>query len=169
MHCPPPIFREVVLWDERERSNRVKNRCREGILYLNSAFPCEERSCTTFYTIKTQKVKIRKTWLMTKKGHSSEFLDVKMEISPQKNVIQKFWSAKIFPSPQTRRHVSAAASRNGSASDTKMQSKVNRNGRLRLRVKLRDFDEIWQILMNLVENGRNMQYASLTWGTLAWT
>jgi len=81
----PPIFWEVVLWDERERSNRVKNRCREGILYLNSAFPCEERSCTTFYTIKTQKVKIRKTWLMTKKKviHQN-FLTWKWKFPPPK-------------------------------------------------------------------------------------
>ena len=46
---------------------------------------------------------------MTKtKGHQN-FLCVKMEIFVRKNVIQKFWSAKIFPVPQTRRQVSGSA------------------------------------------------------------
>ena len=113
----------------------------------------------TFDTIMTQRiwkerVKIRKTWLMTKK-RSSEFLDVKMKIFSPQNVIQKSWvrrknfrppnSApglrrwrwlkkvirnfgrengnsfgnlglrKFFPSPQTRRQVSAYTSTSSSS------------------------------------------------------
>ena len=57
-------------------------------------------------------------WSMTKK-RSSEIFAAKMEIFHQKSVIQKSWvRRKYFPSPQTRRQVSATVRRDGfNASD----------------------------------------------------
>jgi len=77
----PPIFREVVLSDVCERMNRVKQR------------------------------KIWKTRSMTKK-RSSEILGVKMDrenghFSGKNRHFRNFGPRKIFPSPQTRRQVSA--------------------------------------------------------------
>jgi len=99
----PPIFWEVVLWDGRERSNRVKNRCRQGILFLNSAFPCEEKDIYDILhnkdTENLKRVKIRKTWSMTKKKGHQNFWPWKWKFVVPKNVIQKFWSTKIFFRP----------------------------------------------------------------------
>src|SRR6218665_2643672 len=105
MHCigPPNIFRSsVVRWARKVKQSKIY-RCCQGILLLNSVFPCKERDIYDILhskdTENLKKVKIRKTWLMTKKMRSSEFLDVKMGIfSPQK-VIQKFWYAKKFSVP----------------------------------------------------------------------
>jgi len=39
----PPIFREVVLSDARESTNRIKKWCYQGILFRNSGFSGEEK------------------------------------------------------------------------------------------------------------------------------
>ena len=95
----PPIFREVVLSDERESMNRVKN----------DVFLVRNGSNMTFNIVKI--VKIGKIWernLVDDLKRSSEFFAAKMEIIPPKNVIQKSWvRRRNFASPQTRRQVSA--------------------------------------------------------------
>ena len=55
------------------------------------------------------KGKIRETWQMTKKGHQ-KLLAVKMEFVPEKTSFRNLDPWKTFPSPQTRRQVSATGS-----------------------------------------------------------
>src|SRR6218665_3968532 len=61
----PPIFREVVLSDARESTNRVKNGSIKEFLSEIVVFLVKKRSYTTFNRVKQRK--IRKTWSMTKK------------------------------------------------------------------------------------------------------
>jgi len=116
MHCigPPNIFRSsVVRWARKVKQSKIY-RCCQGILLLNSVFPCKERDIYDILhskdTENLKKVKIRKTWLMTKKIRSSEFLDVKMGIfSPKKGHSEIWVREKIFSPPQILRQVSAHA------------------------------------------------------------
>src|SRR6218665_430241 len=53
-----------------------KKRCRQGIVFGNSGFSCEERVIMKFNTVKIRRIwkkkgKIRKTWSMTKKSHQN--------------------------------------------------------------------------------------------------
>src|SRR6218665_1768041 len=78
---PPNILRSsVVGWARKVKESKQskKNRCRQGILLLNSAFPCKERvrydilHILKIRRIRKKRVKIRKTWSMTKKeGHQN--------------------------------------------------------------------------------------------------
>jgi len=43
MHWPPNILRSSVVGWARKLEQSKKNRCRQGILFWNSAFSCEER------------------------------------------------------------------------------------------------------------------------------
>src|SRR6218665_1791890 len=63
-------------------------------------FLVRKRSCTTFSRAKIRKIrekrgKIRKTWLMTKKGHQ-KFLPLKWKFFQKKS---SSWSAKNFSVP----------------------------------------------------------------------
>src|SRR6218665_168327 len=78
----------------------MRNFCREN---GKRCFSCEERIVTTSNKVKIRK--IRKTWPMTK-TKSSEFVGAKIEIFSEKVILGP---RKIFPSPQTRRQVSATA------------------------------------------------------------
>ena len=77
----PPIFREVVLSDAPESTNRVK-KCHKGILFWNSDCSCEER---VIYDIEDSK----------RYGKSSR----ENGFFSRKNLIQKSWSAKKFSVP----------------------------------------------------------------------
>jgi len=114
MHWSPPIFWEIVLWDGRESSNRVKMVSSRNSFLKYCFFLVKKESYTIFYTVKIrriwkERVKTRKSRSMTKK-RSSEFLGVKMEIFPKKTSFINFGPRKILPSPQTQRQVSATGS-----------------------------------------------------------
>src|SRR6218665_560481 len=80
----PPIFREVVLSDARESTNRVKNGLIKEFFSEIVVFLVKKGSYTTFNTVKKRKI--------SKTG-------VKMEFFSVKNVIQKSWSAKKILRP----------------------------------------------------------------------
>jgi len=89
-----------VLSDVGESMKRVK----KGVFLVRKGL------CTICNKVKIRKIrekrgKIRKTWSMTKKGHQ-KVLPLKWEFFQKKS---SSWSRKFFPSPQTRRQVSAHA------------------------------------------------------------
>ena len=75
------------------------NRVKKGVFLVRKG------SYTTFNTVKIRKIpekrgKIENTRSMTKK-RSSEIFTLKMDIFPEKNVIQKSWAAtNFFASPK---------------------------------------------------------------------
>ena len=100
---PPRYFENSVVGRVRKLQQNTKIGVAKVFVVELGLFVVKKGSYTTFYTIKIQRiwkerVKIRKTWSMTKK-RSWEFFSVKMEIFSGKNLIQKFFSAKIFCVP----------------------------------------------------------------------
>src|SRR6218665_2644932 len=79
----PPIFREVVLSDARESTNRVKNGAIKEFFSEIVVFLVKKRSYTTFNRVKQRK--IRKTWSMTKK---QKVVRNKIDIFSGESVIQ---------------------------------------------------------------------------------
>ena len=74
-------------------------------------FLVKKGSYTTFYTVKIRgilkkRINIRKTWWLKKKGHQ-KFWAWKWAFFSEKKSFRNFRPRKFFPSPQTRRQVSA--------------------------------------------------------------
>ena len=107
---PPNILRSSVVGWAQKLQQSEKVGFRQGILFWNSAFSCEERVIYNILHSKdTENLKRAGRWL--KKGHQN-FWAWKWKFVSEKNVIQKFWYAKIFSvTPQTRRQVCATVFR----------------------------------------------------------
>jgi len=56
MHWSLPIFREVVLSDTRESTNRVKNDLIKEVFCKIVVLLVKKGSYTTFYTVKKRKI-----------------------------------------------------------------------------------------------------------------
>ena len=104
---PPQIFREVVLSDVCERMNRVKNCLIKEFFSEIVVFLCRKGRIGYLITVNKGKSEKPGRWL---KKRSSEILGLKMDTFSRKNRhFRNFGPRKFFPSPQTRRQVSAAA------------------------------------------------------------
>jgi len=102
----PLIFREVVLSDACKSANWVKKRCHQGIFCEIEVFLVKKGPYMLYITF--QRVKTGKTEKIgsTTKKRSSEIF-CQNENFFLKRSLKNFGSRNYFPSPQTRRQVSA--------------------------------------------------------------
>jgi len=99
----PPIFWEVVLSDARESTNRVKKGVIKVLFFENKC--CSREECGSYMTFHTVTVSVKHGgWL--KEGHQ-KFWPWKWEFFPKKTSFRNLGLRNFFPSPKTRRQVSA--------------------------------------------------------------
>jgi len=98
----PLIYWEVVFVGCARKHEQSKKSCHQGIIFWNRSFSGEEKSHTTLHA-----AKIWEIWKDRKKSEKHGQSLKKVIRNFFIKVIQKSWSANFFPSPQTRRQVSA--------------------------------------------------------------